>query len=175
MFFQSKYTPQYDELKVPHIDELKNIPDYDLLSPCEFYRVLDTECRTFAHEATTVWATGERAKCDQWEKAYENCQKWRETKDREALEKVLDLERSLFKMRQVDIFLNNVWQLRDSESGKKEPPHFNAPLPPFLRKSDDPASNVLEVSIQKEAAIGQNKEQTGDSGKKKVEENCSIM
>jgi len=134
--FTKTFVPRYDRFEVPHPQELHKIKDYDLLSPCEFYRLIDKECRTYASEATTLWVSAERAKCDQWKEAYENCNKWKENNDRDALEKVLNFERSLFKMRQIDLFFNNVWKLRDGTRGGSEPAHFNAPLPPFLRKPE---------------------------------------
>ncbi|XP_005110417.1 UPF0545 protein C22orf39 homolog [Aplysia californica] len=101
-----------------------NLPDgIWLMRPCEVYKEEHRDCKSFLSRLYQYYIDGSWSDCSQWLTDYNNCMRFRKSKDMEALESLIASERQRRKERIQNAKANDVWEYRTSP-----PPEWSAPL-----------------------------------------------
>lgn len=97
--------------------------------PCEWYLEEYKDCRSIRARFHQYFIFGTTLSCDQWCTDYENCLKWRNKKDIDALTSVVASEEKRKRDRLDATLQNNVWELRSAP-----PSDWNKPLPEWMNQ-----------------------------------------
>ena len=103
-------------------------PNAWMCRPCEWYWDDYKDCKKIRTRIHQYFIHGHLLDCQQWKTDYDNCMKFRWTKDLESLQKVIDSEGERIVQRRRATLDNNVWQLRESPPSQM----WNIPLPEWL-------------------------------------------
>ncbi|XP_050409905.1 UPF0545 protein C22orf39 homolog [Patella vulgata] len=99
-----------------------------LVRPCEMYSEEYLECKSWKGRFHQKYIFGETLDCRKWKENYDNCMKFRNYKDTEAMKKVIEDERLRREKRLAAARDNNTWEYR------REPPEdWNRPLPEWSK------------------------------------------
>ncbi|BFZ18793.1 hypothetical protein BsWGS_21832 [Bradybaena similaris] len=97
--------------------------DVWLIRPCEIYKEEYKDCKAFLSRLYQHYIDGQKSNCAVWLTDFENCMKFRNNKDLQAAEAVLESERQRRKIRLQNAMANDVWEYR-----KAPPSEWFAPL-----------------------------------------------
>lgn len=124
----NKTPPQSEEFEceVVRSEDRSRVNIY-LVRPCERYKELYETCSSILGRIQQYYVYGERLDCDQHDRNYRNCMKYRKTKDLKILDSVIEWENDMIKLRLKSVEMNSVWQMRG-----KPPDDFDKPLPENL-------------------------------------------
>jgi len=94
---------------------------------CECYESELKACRAPTARLHQYYVHGESQDCEQWKLNLEDCKKWRDNEDEEAVKRIIGREDVRLAWRWKGHLANDVWEKR------KEPPQdWNRPLPEHL-------------------------------------------
>uniref|UniRef100_A0A0B6YZX2 Synaptic plasticity regulator PANTS n=1 Tax=Arion vulgaris TaxID=1028688 RepID=A0A0B6YZX2_9EUPU len=97
--------------------------DIWLVRPCEIYNEEYRDCKTLLSRFYQHYIYGRQSDCTAWRTDYDNCMKYRNSKDLQAAEAVIKSERQRRNVRLQNAKSNDVWEYR-----KSPPAEWFAPL-----------------------------------------------
>uniref|UniRef100_A0A0P4WPV0 Synaptic plasticity regulator PANTS n=1 Tax=Scylla olivacea TaxID=85551 RepID=A0A0P4WPV0_SCYOL len=125
-----------------NLDDLKSLPSFSwLVRPCEYYKEEYSDCSSIKAKFHQYFIHGETRDCSQWKVDYNQCLKFRNQKDMEALSSVIESEKERRQDRLRGHYNNDVWERREAP-----PEDWNKPLPEYLQK--DNQSSYIALKLQ---------------------------
>ncbi|KAI8782636.1 UPF0545 protein [Biomphalaria glabrata] len=101
-----------------------NLPDdIWLIRPCEVYKEEYKDCKSLLSRVYQHYVYGTQQDCSQWMTDFNNCMKFRLTRDTEAAVSLVAIETERRQKRLQLAKDNDVWEYR-----KRPPPEWLAPL-----------------------------------------------
>ncbi|XP_059172004.1 UPF0545 protein C22orf39 homolog [Physella acuta] len=86
--------------------------DIWLIRTCEIYKDEYNDCKTFLSKLYQHYIDGGKQDCSQWLTDYNNCMLFRNKKDKEAAEALIEVERQRRKARLQSAKNNDIWEYR---------------------------------------------------------------
>lgn len=120
-------SPQFEcELTLKDIQSIKG---GHLVRPCERYREMYKDCSSIRSRIQQYYVFGDLTDCSQHTNNYDNCNKYRKTKNPDLLQPIIAWEENFIYKRLGAAQANPVWETRESP-----PSDFDGPLPEFIEK-----------------------------------------
>ncbi|KAL4112503.1 hypothetical protein QTP88_016275 [Uroleucon formosanum] len=108
--------------------KLKDL-DLWMIRPCEIYNTEYGECTAISSRLHQMFIHGSTVDCNHWHEDYTNCLKWKNYKNIQAAETLVNSEKKKRNNRWKSFYANNVWENRTSP-----PENWNEPLPDYIAK-----------------------------------------
>ncbi|KAH9518667.1 hypothetical protein Btru_005916 [Bulinus truncatus] len=97
--------------------------DVWLIRPCEVYKDEYKDCKSLLSRVYQYYIDGSRQDCSQWLTDFNNCMKFRQTRDQLAAAALISVEQQRRKQRLQLAKANDVWEYR-----KVPPPEWLEPI-----------------------------------------------
>ncbi|ODM98261.1 hypothetical protein Ocin01_08406 [Orchesella cincta] len=100
-----------------------------MVKPCFIYKEEYKDCKSFKARFHQYFVDGKSADCSGWKEDYDNCILWEDKDNIDALNKVIESEKTRVKKRLRAHYDNDIWEHRT------EPPsNWNSELPESIKK-----------------------------------------
>ncbi|XP_063238561.1 synaptic plasticity regulator PANTS [Bacillus rossius redtenbacheri] len=135
--------------------EDEDCKDAWMVRPCMLYKEEYKECTCLKGRFHQYFIHGKTIDCSQWERDYENCNRWSKGGDKKALAEIVKSETDRRLKRLANHYKNNVWEKRT------EPPEdWNKPLPDWMEKEFQ--TSYLQLRSQEMKLDGAEKPPTAE-------------
>ncbi|XP_025201549.1 UPF0545 protein C22orf39 homolog [Melanaphis sacchari] len=101
--------------------------DLWMIRPCEIYNNEYSECTSISSRLHQMFVHGSTIDCNYWHEDYTNCLKWKNYKNIQAAETLVNSEKMRRRNRWKTFYANDVWKNRTSP-----PENWNDPLPDYI-------------------------------------------
>lgn len=123
-------------------DEKSKDLDLWMIRPCEMYNNEYSECTSISSRLHQMFVHGSTVDCNHWHEDYINCLKWKNDKNIQAAETLVNSEKMKRNNRWKTFYANNVWENRTSP-----PENWNDPLPDYIAQRRQ--NSTLEDELDK--------------------------
>ncbi|XP_049951517.1 UPF0545 protein C22orf39 homolog [Schistocerca serialis cubense] len=120
---------QYEKpVRMEKADEADSPKDAWMIRPCEIYDDEYSDCASFKARFHQYFVFGKFVDCSQWKHDYENCVRWRDSKNVKACDELIKSEKKRRYERLKAHIDNDIWEKRDAP-----PEDWNKPLPEWMQ------------------------------------------